>query len=165
MPAELANNNGLGSAGVPHEPGGTPFPHGVGINEAGNGCSPPFHDPVESRTLQLRCLIGIDGVAGIASLERPLPTPRVARLGRQRGGRKQQDQRTGYVPSEHSVGRSICPYRMSDDADAVGARFRNPCLTFAAEHLTHIGVFAITRKALELLGCGIKTHDGIGCPL
>src|SRR5262249_25661948 len=58
--------------------------------------------------------------------------------------------------------RSIRPYRMSDDADAVGARFRNPCLTFAAEHLTHVGVFAITRKALELLGRGIKTHDGIG---
>ena len=32
--------------------------------------------------------------------------------------------------------RSICPFRMQDDADAVGTRFRNPCLTLAAEHST-----------------------------
>ena len=54
---------------------------------------------------------------------------------------------------------------MSDDAYALGARFGNPCLTLAAEHLTHVGVFPITWKALELLGCRIKAHDGIGCPL
>src|SRR5262249_39657702 len=28
-----------------------------------------------------------------------------------------------------------------------------------------VGVFAIARKALELLSCGIKAHDSIGCPL
>src|SRR5262245_39772872 len=54
---------------------------------------------------------------------------------------------------------------MPDNTDALGARFRDPCLTLAAEHLTHIGVFAIARKALELLGCGIKAHDRIGRPL
>src|SRR5215813_7357629 len=54
---------------------------------------------------------------------------------------------------------------MPDNAYALGARFRNPCLTLAAEHLTDVGVFPITRKALELLGCRIKTHNGIGCPL
>src|SRR6266487_3885239 len=61
--------------------------------------------------------------------------------------------------------RSIYPHQMSDDGYALGARFGNPCLTLAAEHLTHVGVFPITSKALELLGCRIKAHDGIGCPL
>jgi len=165
MPAELANNNGLGSAGVPHDPGGTPFPHGVGINEAGNGCSPPFHDPVESRTFQLRCLIGIDGVAGIASLERPLTTCRVAGLDPNATAGNSKIN----APAMHRAGiaptRSICSFRMPDHANALGPRFRNPCLTLATNHLTHVGICAIARKALEFLGCRIKTRDGISRPL
>jgi hypothetical protein len=51
---------------------------------------------------------------------------------------------------------SICPCRMPDDADALGARFRNPCLTLAAEQLTHVGIWTIARKAFELLSCRIK---------
>ena len=35
---------------------------------------------------------------------------------------------------------------MPDDASALGARFHNPCLAPAAEHLTHVGVFAILGK-------------------
>ena len=59
---------------------------------------------------------------------------------------------------------SICPYRMPDDADALGAQCRNPCLTLAAEHLTHVGIWTIARKAIELLSRGIKAHNGIGSP-
>jgi hypothetical protein len=44
-------------------------------------------------------------VAGIASLERPLTTRRVARIGRQRAGRKQQDECTCHAPSEHGIGK------------------------------------------------------------
>src|SRR3954447_20119531 len=54
---------------------------------------------------------------------------------------------------------------MPDHPDALGPRFCDPCLALAALHLTHVGIFAIAREALELLGYGVEAHNRVRCPV
>ena len=55
--------------------------------------------------------------------------------------------------------------RVSNDADTLGAGFRYPCLTLAAQQLPYVGTRAIAREALELFGQGVKAHDTVGSPV
>src|SRR5262249_35298144 len=59
---------------------------------------------------------------------------------------------------------SVCR-RMLEDREAVGAGFRDPGFTLAAEHLAHIGPRAIARETLKPFDCGIEAHDGVGRPV
>ena len=45
---------------------------------------------------------------------------------------------------------------IANHANAFRARLGNPRLALAAEHLAHVGIRAIARKALEFLGLGIE---------
>src|SRR5262245_44884807 len=60
---------------------------------------------------------------------------------------------------------SVRLHRVADYTHALGARFRNPDLALAAEHLAHVGARAVAREAFELLGHRIETHDRFGCPV
>src|SRR6516165_1920901 len=64
--------------------------------------------------------------------------------------------------------------RVSNDADTLGAGFRYPCLTLAAQQLPYVGTRAIAREALELTMVSAGElhvpgldyeHDGGACDL
>src|ERR1700730_17824027 len=64
-------------------------------------------------------------------------------------------------PRASSVRFRRVPY----DANALCARFGNPCFALAAEHLAHVGSRAIAGKALEFFGHRIEPYHGVGAPV